>query len=180
VLNWYGDAIEKLEPYAKAYHSAALLLLQSSTEAQLRDVGACPVVFLYRMALELYFKSILISGSKILRLDGSPSKTAEQVLKLGHDLEWLLDEFRDLCKELDWEWDAQYESVAELVTEFHKNDPGSFCFRYPITKKGDSALERDFRFSLRTFCLRMDEMLECLDQIDCNLAGILDEAQQAY
>ena len=178
VLNWYGDAIEKLEPYAKAYHSAARLLMQTSSEEELRDIGACPVVFLYRMALELYLKAILISGSNILRLDGA-SKTAEQILKLGHNLQGLLDEFRALCDELDWEWDAQHKMVAQMVMEFDKFDPGSFCFRYPVTKSGDSALEQGFRFNLKTFCVRMDEVLECLDRIDCGLAGLLDEAQEA-
>ena len=75
VLNWYGQAIEKLEPYAKAYHSAARLLIEKSSSDQLRDIGACPVVFLYRLALELYLKAILILGSSILQLEGAPFKT---------------------------------------------------------------------------------------------------------
>ena len=65
VLNWYGEAVEKLEPYAKAYHSAAQLLIEKSTGDQLRDINACPVVFLYRLSLELYLKAILILGSSI-------------------------------------------------------------------------------------------------------------------
>ena len=71
VLNWYGEAVEKLEPYAKAYHSAAQLLIETSTGDQLRDINACPVVFLYRLSLELYLKAILILGSSILGLDGT-------------------------------------------------------------------------------------------------------------
>lgn len=80
VLNWYGQAIEKLEPYAKAYHSSARLLIEKSSDDELRDINACPVVFLYRLSLELYLKAILILGSEILRLEGAPFRTVEEIL----------------------------------------------------------------------------------------------------
>ena len=78
VLNWYGQAIEKLESYAKAYHSSARLLIEKSSDDELRDISACPVVFLYRLSLELYMKAILILGSKILRLEGVPFRTTKE------------------------------------------------------------------------------------------------------
>lgn len=179
VLNWYGQAIEKLEPYAKAYHSAARLLIEKSSDDALRDIGACPVVFLYRLSLELYLKAILILGSSTLQLDGAPFKTVEEILNKRHNLPELLKEFKELCRQLGWKWDAQYEALGEIIREFDKKDPGSFCFRYPTTMSGDSALEPDVRFDLQNFCARMDEVLEHLDQIDCGLAGILDQAQEA-
>lgn len=179
VLNWYGQAIEKLEPYAKAYHSAARDLVEKSTDNQLRDIGACPVVFLYRLAAELYLKAILISGSSILQLQGATYKTVEEILNRGHNLSGLLDDFRGLYRVLDWKWDERNKKVAKRLREFERVDPGSFCFRYPVTKSGDSALEQDFRFNLQNFCLRMDEVLGCLDEIDCGLAGTLDQVQEA-
>jgi|SRR5215217_7071312 len=82
-------------------------------------------------------------------------------------------------RQLGWNWDAQYEAIGEIVREFNKKDPGSFCFRYPVSKSGSSALAPAFRFDLMNCCLRLDEVLECLDQIDCGLAGILDQVQEA-
>ena len=178
VLNWYGEAVEKLEPYAKAYHSAAQLLIEKSTGDQLRDINACPIVFLYRLSLELYLKAILILGSSILRQDGTRFRIVEEILNQRHNLPGLWKEFKTLCRLLDWEWETEYDACGEIIMELHEKDPGSFCFRYPITMSGDPALEHDFRFDLENFCARMDEVLEVLDRVDCGLAGILDESQE--
>jgi hypothetical protein len=175
MLNWYGEAVEKLEPYAKAYHSAAQLLIEKSSGEQLGDIGACPVVFLYRPSLELYLKAILILGLSILRLDGVPFRTVEEILNQRHNLPGLWKEFETLCGLLDWEWETEYEACGDIIMELHEKDPGSFCFRYPITMSGDPALEQDFRFDLQNFCARMDEALELLERVGCGVAGILDE-----
>ena len=37
----------------------------------------------------------------------------------------------------------------------------------------------DFSFELRNFCERMETLLEFLDAIECGLAGLLDEKQEA-
>jgi len=180
VLNWYGQSVEKLDLYAEAYHSAAKVLVENASEDQLRDIGACPVVFLYRLSLELWLKAILISGSKILELQGEESETTEVILKKGHDLTKLLQAFKLLCIKLSWKWDAEHKALAAMIGQFHQVDRGSFCFRYPVDLSGEPALEQGFRFDLRTFCIRMDEILMFLDQADCGLAGKLDECQGNY
>lgn len=81
VINWIGEPTEWFDFYAKAYHSAARRLFEKSSQKQLRDIGACPVVFLYRHSLELYLKEILISGQGILRLEGKPFRTVENILE---------------------------------------------------------------------------------------------------
>ena len=180
VLNWYGQLVEKLDLYAEAYHSAAKVLVEKASEDQLRDIGACPAVFLYRLSLELWLKAILISGSKILELQGEDFETTEIILKKGHDLTKLLQAFKLLCTQLDWKWDAEHRALAAMVGQFHQIDRGSFCFRYPVDLTGKPALEPGFRFDLGIFCTRMDEILMFLDQIDCGLAGELDECQWNY
>ncbi len=89
VLNWYGQPLEKLDSCAQAFHAAGKRLAGKSSAEQLRDIGACPVVFLYRHSLELYLKSILITGSKILEREAKPFRTVEAILKIGHDLSGL-------------------------------------------------------------------------------------------
>jgi hypothetical protein len=180
VLNWHGHSIEKLGQYAEAYHSAAKVMFEKASEEQLRDIGACPVVFLYRLSLELWLKAILISGSRILELQGKDSETTEIILRKGHDLPKLLQAFKLLCTRLDWKWNSDHRALAAMVVHFHQVDRGSFSFRYPVHLDGEAALGEDFRFDLRTFCSRMDEILRFLDQTDCGLAGILDECQWNY
>jgi hypothetical protein len=128
VLNWYGQSIEKLNLCAEAYHSAARSLIENSSDDQLRDINACPVVFLYRLSLELYLKAILIIGSKILRLDGAPFKTVEEILNKRHNLVALLEEFGTLCGQLGWNSDEQYELFARIIREFEKKDRVRFAF----------------------------------------------------
>lgn len=116
VLNWYGESIDKLDVYSETYRRAARSLLEKSSSDQLRDIGACPVVFLYRLSLELYLKAILISGSKILRLDGDESAEIKTILKKGHNLSELWNEFRKLYRRLNWKWDSDLDSVGRLAT----------------------------------------------------------------
>jgi hypothetical protein len=179
VLNWYGQSIEKLDLYSEAYHSTARLLIEKSSDDQLRDIGACPAVFLYRLSLELSLKAVLISGSKILQLRGEPFNAIKEILNRGHILSELLADFKALCKQLDGKWGPQRAAIGEIIAEFHEKDPLSFCFRYPVKKSGEPALGENFRFDLSNFCARMDEVLEFLDQFDCGLAGRLDEMQEA-
>ncbi len=178
VLNWYGESIEKLGLYSEAYHSAAPSLLKDLSDEQLRDISACPVVFLYRMCLELSLKSILVSGSRILRLQGEPFSTTEKILAKGHNLFELLKELRALYEQLGWAWDSEHDEIGGTINEFNKNDPGSFCFRYPVNMRGENALDRDFRFDLSNFSTRMDGVLTFLDHVDCGVMGVLDETQQ--
>jgi hypothetical protein len=180
VLNWYGQSVEKLDLYAEAYHSAAKVLVENASEDQLRDIGACPVVFLYRLSLELWLKAILISGSKILELQGEDFETTEIILKKRHDLTKLLQAFKLLCTKLNWKWDAEHKALAAMIGQFHQIDRGSSGFRYPVDLSGEPALESGFRFDLRTLCAKMDETLLFLDQTDCGLARELDECQSNY
>ncbi len=179
VLNWYGQSIEKLELYAEAYHAAAKVLTEKSSDNQLRDIGSGPVVFLYRLSLELWLKAVLISGSRIVEQQGGDFETTELILNKGHNLTELLKAFKVLCQQLDWEWNAEHEELAAIVRQFNKIDLFSFCFRYPVNKRGEPGLEPNFSFDLRNFCARMDEILVFLDQTDCGLAGTLDLMQEA-
>ena len=84
-----------------------------------------------------------------------------------------------MYRQLDWKWDAELDAFGKLIREFQGKDPNASYFRYPVKKKGEPALERNFSFDLRNFCERMEKMLEFFDGIDCGLAGIFDEMQEA-
>ncbi len=148
VLNWYGQSIDKLDLYSEAYRSAAKSLIEKSSEDQLRDIGACPVVFLYRLSLELSLKAVLISVSKILQLQGEPFNGVETILKKSHNLSELMNELKALYRQLDWKWDAELDAFGRLIHEFQHRDPKSSYFRYPVKMKGEPALEPNFSFDL--------------------------------
>jgi hypothetical protein len=176
VLNWVGKPTEKFDSYAEAYHLAARRLFEKSTQEDLRDIGACPVVFLYRHALELYLKEILINGQKILQLKGKEFRTVKQILdKHGHKLSSLWKALKKLHKQLDWEWEEQLDANGKIIQEFDMFDPESSSFRFPVTKRGDAALSQHFRFDLCYFCERLDKVIAKLEEISCGVAGVFDE-----
>ena len=177
VLNWYGDSIDKLDIYAESYRSAAQALVERLTNDQLRDIGACPVVFLYRVSLELFLKAILISGAKLLQ-QGEPLEI-KGILNKDHNLSELWNDLKRLYQELGWKWDAELDVFGRLVREFQHKDPKASYFRYPVKKDGEAALDHNFSFELRNFCERMETLLEFLDGMECGLAGLLDERQEA-
>ena len=74
---------------------------------------------------------------------------------------------------------SRTDSVGRLVREFQNKDPKASYFRYPVEKDGEAALARDFRFNLRTFSERIEQVLDHLDRIECGLQGLCDEMQDA-
>lgn len=178
VLHWFGNSMEKMDSYAEAYRLAARRLFEKSSNAELRDEFACPVVFLYRHSLELSLKEILINGHKILQLEAKPFQTEKEILERGHNLSSLWKALKELHEQIDWTDATELDAHGETIKEFDKLDSKSFSFRYPVTLNGSPALRQDFRFDLHHFCDRMDEVLEALDSISCGVAGVLDQMSQ--
>lgn len=177
ILNWFGEPVEKFGAYAQAYRSSASRLLEKSSHDELRDIGACPVVFLYRHSLELYLKEILICGQKLLHHQGKPTQSLEDILKSNHNLSKLCDAIKALHSQIAWEWDSELERDMERIKEFDKLDPQSSSFRYPNLKNGSAALGEGFQFDLQHFSNGMEEVLEKLDAIACGIAGVVDRGE---
>jgi len=177
-LNWYGRPIEKFDIYAQAFHLAAKKLAKGLSEEELRDIYACPVVYLYRHALELWLKKILFTGSIILRLEGQDAESVREILNQKHNLQTLWRKIYFLFKKVGWDWDTELKNYEKFIHDFSEADTKSFSFRYPVTLDEGSSLPMNFSFDLRSFCTHMDKFLERLDQIDCGLAGELDQMSE--
>lgn len=178
VLNWHGRPTEKLGSYAEAYHSAARRLFETSPPADLHDINACPIVFLYRHSLELHLKEILINGQRIPQQN--PSLPEAKVFELEHNLCALWRELEALCEKLGWTRGADLEAEGNIIREFNDKDPCSFSFRYPVTRSCNSTAPQNFRFDLRHFCQRMDQTLDRLEQISCGVDGLLSCADREH
>ena len=150
---------------AEAFYAAAKAGIQALKGAKrfgikgmaIDDFKAYPVLYLYRHALELSMKAILIEGTKMLELKKQP-EVDEQNLFSNHSLEWLRQEVERVFVVCGWGWDcgnAHFGSVKDLrevIGELQKIDARSFAFRYPVTTKGEPSLPESFRFSLFRFC----------------------------
>jgi hypothetical protein len=119
------------------------------------DFAACPVVFLYRHALELHLKEIVLGGGGNF-LATKPDHLS--VMKT-HSVSWLAQFVCQIMTALKWEREFQCEGVASLadfkalVEQVSAVDPGFYTFRLP-TGTGPA--------SLRAFARRMDALLELL------------------
>jgi hypothetical protein len=181
VLNWHGHPPDKLYLYANEYHCAARRLVERSSAQELRDIGSCPVVFLYRHSLELLLKDILMTGLPLRH--GSPQ--AKSIVELGHDLKQLCGACETLLKEVSlWaEWRESFDTLGTVISEFASVDVGSFSFRYPIAKDGTSASLRanrqdsGFAFDLKHFCQTMDELLRVLHGLACEVEVLVQRSQ---
>jgi hypothetical protein len=174
VLNWHRAPEEEFDIYAKAYWDAAQTLVKNVQLDQIYGYDACPLVFLYRHALELYLKAILL-GDGAQFLPDAPGP--ESVMGFGHSLKKLVPHVRKIFEKFAWGFSGDdlrtFEDFEVLVDELHSVDEGSYAFRYPTTRKLKGALSGHFTFNAREFARKMDEALT-------TLAGACDILPELY
>jgi hypothetical protein len=140
-----------------------------------RSLDACPIVFLYRHAIELYLKSIILGGTRISRYRNLPSPCKTEVLN-GHKLDDLLSCVTNVLRSV---WQGRTEGIGSysefegIIRDFNDADPQSFAFRYPVDKKGQGSLADNFSFNIRVFAERLEPILVFLSTvntaIDCEI-----------
>lgn len=192
VLNFMRNAKAEFRLYGDTYHEAAKKWLTAYKEAGGRSsLDACPIVFLYRHALELNLKSIIIRGNNILELHDEQPVGDEGIFST-HSLTELMAAVEKIVTYMGWQDGYQMdciESFADCKTiaaDFDKIDPGSYAFRYPTDKRGRASVSHHFGFDLRLFVARLDpviELMSCtayaLDHEYDGLCEALADARQA-
>ena len=174
VLNWTtpvgAHPAGNLHLYAEAFHRAGRLLGENyGKTGALADFEALPILYLYRHALELSFKAIVVHGEPLFRLRGNSGLRSDTKKMSGHRLSDFVEDFERIVEELSWDWDMEIDGLRsrqqfiELVAELDQIDPQSTAFRYPSDKKGRAALDTNFSFDLSIFCRRMDNLFAVLN-----------------
>jgi hypothetical protein len=152
------EPTKSLEDLSCAYFSAAAKLAGKRRRGSIEDL---PIVFLFRHAIELAIKAVLInegfSKSKVL---GRSHNLTEQL----PDLQSVAD--RLLC--------PLTPTLKNMVRCCNENDPNGMVLRYPLDKKGKPMrLANEMRFQLRPFVetatAALEELYEIL-QIQLNLS----------
>jgi hypothetical protein len=176
ILNWHGTPEGEFTCFAESFRVLAqesVVKLKENPRfglhgIPLEDFKAYPVIYLYRHALELYMKAVLLIGSDMLSLRGKAAINREVVLKT-HNLDELRQELERVFEVYGWKWDLgspHFRSVKDLrsiIGELHVIDAGSYAFRYPVDTKGAASLEQDFRFNVFRFCSILDELFPTLE-----------------
>jgi hypothetical protein len=176
VLNSMGDPEGEFGFYGDAFHRAGQALAErAAAEEWFHSLDACPIVFLYRQALELHFKSIIITGNAIFRIQGKAEPVdVKEIFKI-HTLKVLLDGIAPIMEEMKWLDDFEYEGlkgwsdVEKIIKEFDAIDSGSYAFRYPVNKKGQGSVSHHFSFDVRIFVQKLDPLIKILSGANSGL-----------
>lgn len=188
ILNWTGDVVYDFDRMARAFHAtgrnAADKLKQNAAIGvdgwPPHDFLAYPVAFLYRHALELHMKAVILAGAPVFEFRRLAAVDRPALLK-EHSLEFLRVDFERVFEAFRWNWDfgvPELQTVGdfrELLRQFQMVDGRSFAFRYPVTTKGDASLPRGFRMKVFAFADMLDPVLFALG----GLPAAADEALQA-
>lgn len=176
VLNWHDTPEEEFTFYAEAYHivaKEAVAALQKNLQIGLHrspidDFRAYPVVFLYRHALELYMKAVILIAAPMLKIENIGEINRENLLKT-HSLDTLRQKLEQVFDAYEWDWDLgaphfrTHEDFCKIILELHEVDKGSYAFRYPLDTKGNASLTPFFEFNLFEFCKILDELFPALE-----------------
>lgn len=160
--------------YAEAFHEAGRALVKQLKDDPQFGLGgyppdsfkALPIVYLYRQAMELYLKGIMLAGEAILPLRGQANIDREAVFN-SHALERILRDVERIFAAFGWGWDFElngFRSLADFCSVVVQLDAvRSDAWRYPTLKDGKTAaLGNDFRFNLFEFCAALDPVYPVL------------------
>jgi hypothetical protein len=136
VLEWHHGPGEEFYVYAGAFHTAAKALVASPDLDRIaRTVwDACPVIFLYRRAFELYLKAIVLGHeTNVLKSKPEPASSYRT-----YSLRRLARIVCEIVKELGGEESFISEGVAKfsdfraIISEIDTIDLESYALRYPL------------------------------------------------
>jgi hypothetical protein len=169
VLNFQHAADSEFGVYARAFHTAGKALFEQMFDrASYNDLEGCPIIFLYRHALELYLKAIVLHGNVIMQINGKTLLTNRSLLQ-KHTVLPFFPLLKQTFDAVGWTWDVDieglqtFEEVEALLRDFETVDIGSYTFRYPIDTKGNPSVPHHFMVHMPTFCKRMNALLESLE-----------------
>ena len=174
LLNWHGTPEKEFSYFAEAFHLVAREAVEALRQnphfgvIPIEDFRAYPVVFLYRHALELYMKAVILVGSPMLSIKGMGEVDRDDLLKT-HNLDTLRQDVERVFEAYEWEWDLgnpHFRSLADFrktISELHAVDAGSYTFRYPLDTKGGPSLASYFRFDLFAFCEVLDGLFPAFE-----------------
>lgn len=171
------DAAYEFGLLSRCYHEAACAAVEAlskneyfmqsmSTNASFR---AFPVIFLYRQALELALKGVIVAGEDMLVVHGVPLDLRE--VYSSHSFGKLRPYVEAVFKAIGYGFDfgiKGYKSVEgfrKLLSEFDEFDATSTACRYPVDRAGNPSLQNWRCINIFDFAKEMDAILTILTDV---------------
>ncbi len=170
LLNWSSHAPSDVVSYAVSYRNAAHCLIASCERRGIGDIdyGACPVMFLYRHAIELYLKAMVYRLAR-LSVNDHELRLVLPRLWREHSLVKLLSMAQPVLaamrNKLPLALRVIEEDELQFLSDLDRIDPGSYSFRYPVASTGGSALPGMFMTNIFVFAQVADRTLDSLNAI---------------
>ncbi|MCK5320929.1 hypothetical protein KAJ61_06105 [Candidatus Parcubacteria bacterium] len=153
------------------YRSAELLSKHVVSTGFEMDLLIYPIVFSYRHGIELFLKGFLV---KIRNANDDSTNDF-----LNHHLSAKWKEVKQFIKDNKFDSKDDDENIFltdiidDVIDDFSKYDPGSFHFRYHISKSGNVNQEDVKLINIKNLKIRMDKVFKifkfwwgCLDDMD--------------
>ena len=124
----------------------------------------CPIIWLYRQALELRLKELVGGGSSFLKSGTDPIS-----LYRTHSLRWLAQIVCEVIRTLGWEHDFTCEGVSNLaefsflINEFESLDPVLYAVHFEGGCDHGSMVQTSQKINAARFAEKFDALLELLD-----------------
>src|ERR1035441_7172993 len=179
--SWHNGGDIEIHLYARSLHKAAKTLIATlDLEPNPKKAwNACPVILLYRQAVELGLKTLVGEGSNFL-----PSPTDPITLYKTHSLRWLAQIVCQIIKAVRWENEFKCEGIAKLadfsavVNELEALDPVSIAV-HSGSRAHDGSVPHQLQApNVVRFAKRLDFLLTLLDVTADALAAEWDTREE--
>jgi len=180
--SWHNGADVEIYFYGRSLHKAAKALIETlDLEPNPKTAwDACPVLLLYRQAIELHLKALVGEGGNFL-----PSPTDPLTLAKTHSLRWLAQIVCQIVKKVKWENEFKCEDVANLadfsalVNELEALDPVAVAVQ-SSNRRPDGWVPNQLKPpNVVTFAKKLDALLDLLDSTADGLAAEWDLRAEA-
>ena len=175
--SWHNGGDIEIHLYARSLHKAAKTLIATlDLEPNPKKAwNACPVILLYRQAVELGLKTLVGEGSNFL-----PSPTDPITLYKTHSLRWLAQIVCQIIKAVRWEKEFKCEGVASLadfsalVNELEALEPVAVAV-HPGNRRRDGSVPDQLKPSnVVRLAKRLDALIDLLSATADALAATWD------
>jgi hypothetical protein len=177
--SWHNGGDTEIYFYAQSLQNAAKTLVGELDQNARTDWDVCPVVLLYRQALEIHLKSLVGEGSHFLK-----NRTDPISLSGTHSLRWLAQIVCQIIRAVRWENDFTYEGVSSLaefsalVNEVESFDPVARAIRSSTAEARNLVSQYYRAFDVAQFANKLDGLLDLLNATADALAATWDEREE--
>jgi len=179
--SWHNGGDIEIGFYARSLQKAAKRLIATlDLEPNPKAAwDACPVILLYRQAIELRLKSLVGEGSNFLKERTDPLSLAKT-----HSLRWLAQIVCQIVRAVKWENEFHCEGVANLadfsalVDELESSDPVAAAMRRRSVRRDGSVPSQLESPNIIRFARKLDGLLELLAATADGLAAVWDLEQE--